>query len=532
MDVDDMERRLVEFRLNLDREKRRCIEARMLSQYQKLLQDKLNEDIEPGPDGRQLAANTIQLQCLDDDSLKCLTNFLRNAILMCQREEQHNKFQQVIRDILQESRRQSVAFMEARGQTEPFCLFCASDIHSSCSGPHRHPADPTEGPDDQAEPPVDQDETLVLPRIEFIRQTDSMAEPRAPTGTFTPPPSAAPTPDMGDLLYQPSAPTPTVVQPPRGAPPTLVEQPAATANNSPAQPETGATNASPPVRPTTLGVAVLSNNNGLANPPVLAPQLIRQDNGGPSGLVVASTSRAPQTAGQAARPRADEPVDDSDDEDPLDEMRSLLDNLRESGRMSQSRQKSQQRSQPRDSSPLSKKRKVLTNYVDVKVVRLEQQQQQQQQTEPAPQRAAAPACTPVRTHRTPLGRSSTPVAGLAESPAAIDQSGTPTSPIGRRAERSSLQQQAEHMRRAESNSLPQQQQRARGSRIEDISAMLRCAGPSSSSSVQPVEGGPSRLAVDGPGQPHRLTAPPGRPQSTGGPRITKRTNRRRDHSRH
>lgn len=200
LDTSDMEKHSVELRVLLDRHRRRFNTAQRPHAFEEIVMATLNKN-------RQQQANQdnyIHLQTVDPEGLKMLARFLDQLIAHCQRLEQHEQFQQTLRAALQSSRRQSILAQQQQGDCarplEPFCLFCASDLHATTchhglpdhqahyqglaagqTGAHgaagaRGPLAPATHLDGQQQ---------FVPSIQLVPES------------VTPPPSAAPTPDVG-----------------------------------------------------------------------------------------------------------------------------------------------------------------------------------------------------------------------------------------------------------------------------------------------------------------------------------------------
>jgi hypothetical protein len=194
LDIDDMERRLVDFRVMMDRERRRCQQAQMTDKFEKLLRDKLtelrtNEATNAG--GEQVAQNPdneIKLTTLDQEGLNRLANFLRYTVEMCKRIEQQELMQDVLRKALQETRRKRFKSQqeEPSAPIEPFCLFCASSLATPAAN----------GCQDTSHHQQHQNQNQMTVDIGFMSQLNAVA-------TVTPPPSIAPTPEVGEQVYTP-----------------------------------------------------------------------------------------------------------------------------------------------------------------------------------------------------------------------------------------------------------------------------------------------------------------------------------------
>lgn len=219
LDIDDMERRIVEFRLMLDRERRRCEQAQMTHKFESLLHDKLNElkqQTGGQPNWDQNQNNEIKLTTFDSENSARLKNFLKTTIELCQKCEQQELIQEVLRSSLVEARRKRMRThqedpAQAGKPLEPFCLFCASSLDpktcataSSCNNlDHQHmrpepicmgPANPPEILDSQTTD-RQQDDSPILPRVEVV--------------PVTPPPSNVGTPEVGQqtgFVYTPQPP--------------------------------------------------------------------------------------------------------------------------------------------------------------------------------------------------------------------------------------------------------------------------------------------------------------------------------------
>ena len=179
LDVMDMERHIVDFRVFLDRAMRRCLAANMIDVFKKLLEDKLNE-----LDSMRRPANalSIEIQGVETEDFRRLENFLRCIIDLCSLRDHFIKYENVLRDVLKDNRCKSVSVL-LPSSLELVCLFCASNLVGRHQGIEHVAA--YNGSD------------MYTPTM--------TAEPTAgdPTaGDPTPPPSAAPTPEVGEQARQ------------------------------------------------------------------------------------------------------------------------------------------------------------------------------------------------------------------------------------------------------------------------------------------------------------------------------------------
>lgn len=119
LDIGDMERRRVELRLHLERERRRFQQADQMDTFEKLLYDSLPQA------NINEQNNIIQLERLDGDSAaRKLESFLIRVIMASSHTEHQEAIQRVLRACLKSSRQQTVSLAKEMTVLEPMCYFC------------------------------------------------------------------------------------------------------------------------------------------------------------------------------------------------------------------------------------------------------------------------------------------------------------------------------------------------------------------------------------------------------------------------
>lgn len=119
LDIGDMQRRQVELRLFVERERRRFMKANLLEEFEIIVTNVMQPiDQNTNP------PRAIQIDSFNRQAATRLGDFLHQLVHMCLNLEQRKMLEEILRQSLHESRRRSVL----SDPSEQFCYYCSGNI--------------------------------------------------------------------------------------------------------------------------------------------------------------------------------------------------------------------------------------------------------------------------------------------------------------------------------------------------------------------------------------------------------------------